>query len=123
MAGLVPAIHVDPRDKPGDDGKKWRTAGDTVERLEDLALRLVAGEAKPEPGWGKTIAVLSWIGAVLRPAVAACGTAEIAGIRVRRIVIGLFIANAALIGLALPAITRYAAPAQEPRHRLVPAQE
>jgi len=23
MAGLIPAIHVDPRDKPGDDGLKW----------------------------------------------------------------------------------------------------
>jgi len=23
MAGLVPAIHVDPRDKPGDDELKW----------------------------------------------------------------------------------------------------
>jgi hypothetical protein len=24
MAGLVPAIHVDPRDKPGDDGLRER---------------------------------------------------------------------------------------------------
>jgi hypothetical protein len=25
MAGLVPAIHVDPRDKPGDDGGRGLT--------------------------------------------------------------------------------------------------
>src|SRR5215472_2084170 len=38
MAGLGPAIHekkpVDPRAKPGDDGKRWRTVADTIERLE-----------------------------------------------------------------------------------------
>jgi cobaltochelatase CobN len=58
----------------------WRTAGDTVERLEALALRLVAGTARPEPGWRRTTAVLGWIDRTLRPAVAACGAAEIAGI-------------------------------------------
>jgi cobaltochelatase CobN len=58
----------------------WRTAGDTVERLEALALRLIVGEAKPEPRWGNTRAVLGWIEQTLRPAVAACGGAEIAGL-------------------------------------------
>jgi cobaltochelatase CobN len=77
---------VDPREIPGDnEGKispepKWRTAGDTVERLEALALRLIAGEAKPEAIWGRTSAVLAWIAQDLRPAVTACGEAEIAGI-------------------------------------------
>jgi cobaltochelatase CobN len=81
MAGLVPAIHVDPRDKPGDDGKrKWRTAGDTVERLEMLALRLVSGEVKPDVAWARTADVLDWVEQSLRPAVAACGAQEIAGI-------------------------------------------
>ena len=58
----------------------WRTAGDTVERLEALALRLVAGEARAEAGWPRTGAVLDWIERHLRPAVARCGEAEIAGL-------------------------------------------
>jgi cobaltochelatase CobN len=58
----------------------WRTAGDTVERLEALALRLVAGEIELEPTWQKTRAVLGWINETLRPAVAACGAREIAGL-------------------------------------------
>ena len=64
----------------GGKGGGWRTAGDTVERLEDLALRLVSGTAEPEPEWHATRAVLGWIARELRPAVAACGEAEIAGI-------------------------------------------
>ena len=58
----------------------WRTAGDTVERLEALAFSLIAGEARPEPGWQKTQGVLHWIETRLRPAAAACGAAEIAGL-------------------------------------------
>jgi cobaltochelatase CobN len=58
----------------------WRTAGDTVERLEALALRLVAGEVRPEPGWRQSKAVLDWIETRLRPAVTGCGRAEIAGL-------------------------------------------
>jgi cobaltochelatase CobN len=58
----------------------WRSAGDMVEELENLALRLISGEAKPEPGWAKTRAVLGWLERVLRPSVIACGDAEIAGI-------------------------------------------
>jgi cobaltochelatase CobN len=58
----------------------WRSCGDTVERLEALALRLVAGEAAPEPSWSHTTAVLDWIERGLRPAVAGCGGAEIAGL-------------------------------------------
>jgi cobaltochelatase CobN len=58
----------------------WRTAGDTIERLETLAWRLVAGEIPPEPGWEQTRVVLDWIERELRPAVAACGGAELAGV-------------------------------------------
>jgi len=58
----------------------WRTAGDTVERLEHLASQLVSGEVDPDPTWTKTRAVLAWIERVLRPAVATCGPAEIAGV-------------------------------------------
>ncbi len=61
------------------DGQ-WRTAGDTVERLEALALRLISGAAPPAPEWRRTAAVLDWIARELRPAVAACGDAEIAAL-------------------------------------------
>src|SRR5205823_12506082 len=33
------------------EGLTWRTAGDTLERLEGLALRLVSGAAVPDPAW------------------------------------------------------------------------
>ncbi|WP_279479206.1 cobaltochelatase subunit CobN [Aureimonas sp. SK2] len=58
----------------------WRTAGDTVERLEILSSRLVSGEAAPEPGWVATQPVLVAIETRLKPAIAACGAAEIAGL-------------------------------------------
>src|SRR5205823_1678770 len=45
----------------------WRTADDTVERLEALALRLVDGAAAPDPGWQRTRAVVDWIERDLRP--------------------------------------------------------
>ncbi|HLY45775.1 MAG TPA: cobaltochelatase subunit CobN [Stellaceae bacterium] len=63
-----------------DRGGGWRTAGDTVERLEALALLLVSGAAAPAAEWHATRAVLGWIERVLRPAVAACGAAEIAAL-------------------------------------------
>jgi cobaltochelatase CobN len=58
----------------------WRTAGDTVERLEALALSLVAGEVRSEKGWQQTRAVLAWVEQHLRPAVSMCGAAELAGL-------------------------------------------
>jgi len=84
----------------------WRTFGDTVERLEELARRLVssppprgegagvgensaAGALAPHPNppregeggiWPRTTAVLAWLDAELRPSVAACGPAEMAGL-------------------------------------------
>ncbi|HEV2547410.1 MAG TPA: cobaltochelatase subunit CobN [Stellaceae bacterium] len=57
-------------------GSPWRSTGDTVERLEQLARALVAGERKPEEGWRESRAVLQWIENDLRPAVIACGAAE-----------------------------------------------
>jgi cobaltochelatase CobN len=63
------------------DGESaWRTAGDTVERLELLAKQLVAGEITPAPEWTATRSVLDFIARELRPTVARCGTAEIAGL-------------------------------------------
>ena len=58
----------------------WRSTGDTVERLEALAARLVAGERAPDPAWTATRAVLASVATRLRPAVEACGTAELAGL-------------------------------------------
>ena len=57
----------------------WRTAGDTVERLEALALDLVAGRKEAPPGWTATRAVLDEVTGELACRVDACGAAEIAG--------------------------------------------
>jgi len=68
----------------------WRTVGDTVERLEILAARLVEyphplDPPRPQAGEGlgvreNTAAVLAWIASALRPSVEACGPAEIEGL-------------------------------------------
>jgi len=58
----------------------WRTAGDTVERIELLAARLVGGEAQCPVEWEKTRAVLGGIDGMLRPSVEACGAKEIDGL-------------------------------------------
>src|ERR1700722_5077806 len=58
----------------------WRTMGDTVERIELLALRLVSGAQPCDPCWERTKAVLGWIDAKLRPAIDACGEAEMAAL-------------------------------------------
>ncbi|WP_374310395.1 cobaltochelatase subunit CobN [Dongia sp.] len=58
----------------------WRLAGDTVERLEMLALALVSKVAAPDAAWTRTRDVLAFIDEDLRPRVAGCGAAEIASI-------------------------------------------
>jgi cobaltochelatase CobN len=58
----------------------WRTAGDTVERLEHLARRLVAGRDAAPAEYAGTRAVLHWVVTELVPAVDACGSAELAGL-------------------------------------------
>ena len=58
----------------------WRNAGDTVERLEALALRLVAGEVVPDRGLAADPGRSRLDRAALRPAVAGCGEAEISGL-------------------------------------------
>jgi cobaltochelatase CobN len=57
----------------------WRTAGDTVERLEELAATLVDG-ATPEEGWTETRAVLDFINTSLRPTIEVCGETELDGL-------------------------------------------
>ncbi len=61
------------------NGQTWRSNGDTVELLENLAAELVGGQAAPDPAWRQTRAVLDTIAADIRPAVAASGAAEIGG--------------------------------------------
>jgi cobaltochelatase CobN len=58
----------------------WRTAGDTVERIEGLALQLVSGELACDSAWTRTAEVLAWIATKLRPAIDACGEAEMAAL-------------------------------------------
>jgi cobaltochelatase CobN len=58
----------------------WRSAGDTVERLELLSRQLVAGERRIDEAWPATRAVLGWLEEQLRPAVTACGRHELDGL-------------------------------------------
>jgi len=72
--GLKPEVLKTVSDDP------WRTAGDTVERIELLAARLVGGEVVCPESWTWTRAVLDGIERRLRPSVEACGKAEIDGL-------------------------------------------
>ena len=58
----------------------WRSNGDTVERIELLAARLVDGTLSCPEGWPATCAVLDTIDTTIRPAIAACGPAEISAL-------------------------------------------
>ncbi|MBO9124610.1 MULTISPECIES: cobaltochelatase subunit CobN [unclassified Rhizobium] len=58
----------------------WRTQGDTVERIELLAAKFVSGELPCPPLWSQTRAVLHEIETHLKPAILACGDAEIEGL-------------------------------------------
>ena len=61
-------------------GDPWRSTGDTLERLEELAADLVAGEVAADGAWTTTRQVLETIEAQVGPAVDSCGEAEIAGL-------------------------------------------
>lgn len=58
----------------------WRTAGDTVERIELLAACLVAGEVECSANWQETSLVMAEIRERLMPSVLASGKAEIEGL-------------------------------------------
>ena len=62
------------RPAPLESGGTWRSAGDTVERLEELAARLIDGVAAP-PG-PRSAAVMEEVERRIRPTVAACGPGE-----------------------------------------------
>ena len=63
-----------------DSKTPWRSAGDTVERLETLARALVGGERHCPEQWPQTRAVLCEVDDRIRPAVEGCGEAEIRGV-------------------------------------------
>ena len=58
----------------------WRSYGDTVERLEILAAKLVSGKQSAPSEWERTKAVLDGLQNKLRPNVEACGQAELSGL-------------------------------------------
>ena len=60
-----------------DSLSSWRTCGDTVERLELLARKLIEGSEQPACGWASTRAVLEFVERDLRPRVVASGPAEL----------------------------------------------
>ena len=72
-AGLRPDLLAEVSDQP------WRTAGDTVERIELLAAAFVCGETWTPEEWSATRAVLGEIEARLKPSIVNSGAAEMAG--------------------------------------------
>ena len=72
--GPKPAILADITDVP------WRTAGDTVERIELLAAKFVSGELACPEGWDATRAVLHEVETRLKPSITQSGPAEIAAL-------------------------------------------
>ena len=68
--GARPDVLVELSDAP------WRSHGDTVERIELLAQKLVAGDVQPDEDWIATKAVLDEIVTRLKPAVIGSGQAE-----------------------------------------------
>ncbi|RUL98758.1 cobaltochelatase subunit CobN [Rhizobium chutanense] len=72
--GPRPDILADIIDAP------WRTHGDTVERIELLAAKLVSGEMECPALWSQTRSVLTEIETRLKPSILACGPAEIEGL-------------------------------------------
>jgi cobaltochelatase CobN len=58
----------------------WRSAGDTVERIELLASALVAGKTTCEAGWTATPKVLQQVRDEILPAISQCGPREMAAL-------------------------------------------
>ena len=58
----------------------WRSKGDTVERLEEMAAQLVDGQMAADPTRTATAAVLKAIEEQVGPTVDACGAAEISAL-------------------------------------------
>jgi cobaltochelatase CobN len=67
----------------------WRTVGDTIERIEALARKLVAGDLRPGSGWQHTAVVLDEIASGIAPSLDLSGAREmeavLAGLGGRRV--------------------------------------
>ncbi len=57
----------------------WRSSGDTLERLELLAAKLVIGAPLPED-FTNTKVILDYVNSSIRPKISACGPAEISAL-------------------------------------------
>lgn len=55
----------------------WRTTGDTIERLEELAKAIIDGTTTVDQSWVRTVPVMLWITNTLAPTVDACGSSEL----------------------------------------------
>jgi cobaltochelatase CobN len=69
--GLKPPILAEIDDSP------WRITGDTVERIELMALKLVSGEIECQSQWPQTKLVIDHVHKDVLSRIAACGDAEI----------------------------------------------
>lgn len=58
----------------------WRSNGDTVERLELLALELITGALQVDPNWTRTAEVLGYVTDQLKPLLLQCGQFELDGL-------------------------------------------
>ena len=58
----------------------WRTNGDTVERLECLAIALLDDKCSRPKAWVRTGAVLDWLTGTMAPHLDECGNAEWSGL-------------------------------------------
>ncbi|MEH6478041.1 MAG: cobaltochelatase subunit CobN, partial [Sneathiella sp.] len=68
------------RPKILENSDSWRSNGDTVERLEELALALVSGAQAPNDQWTQSFAVLNRMKEQLRPTVERSGQCELDGL-------------------------------------------
>ncbi len=60
--------------------ENWRSNGDTVERIELLASKMVGGEIACPPHWENTQSVLAHVHEKVLPMLASCGEAELRGL-------------------------------------------
>jgi cobaltochelatase CobN len=63
----------------GISNQTWRITGDTVERLESLALELVSTRKPAPETWMQSRTVLAGLQSTVRPRIMACGAREIKG--------------------------------------------
>ena len=80
LAAPLGAPWQGPRPQALANGAPWRSTGDTVERLEDLAAALIAGTFRLPAEWRASAAVLREVEQTIGPALDASADAETAGL-------------------------------------------